>query len=210
MNEALQLLHEGASMDEIDKAAEKFGMPLGPIALQDQVGLDVAAFAGKVLAKAYPDRAKPSPLVLELVKAGRLGKKTGAGFRSFAGKGGKASIDPAFAPILEKHRTGETREFSREELTDRLFLPMLLEATRVLEEGIVREASDVDMGLILGIGFPPFRGGILRWCDIEGAAKILERLERYKPLGRRFEPTEILVHQAKTGAKFYPIPKIGG
>ena len=62
------------------------------------------------------------------------------------------------------------------EITDRLFLPMLLEATRVLEEGIVREPADVDMGLILGIGFPPFRGGILRWADTEGAGKILERL----------------------------------
>ena len=210
MNEALQLLAEGVPMDDIDKAAEQFGMPMGPIALQDQVGLDVAAFAGKVLAKAYPDRAVPSPIVMELVKAGRLGKKTGAGFRSFTGKGGKAASDPAFGPILEKHRTGSVREMAREQITDRLFLPMLLEATRVLEEGIVREPGDVDMGLILGIGFPPFKGGILRWCDLEGAATILQKLESYRSLGKRFEPTETLIRHAKTGELFYPMPKIGG
>jgi 3-hydroxyacyl-CoA dehydrogenase/enoyl-CoA hydratase/3-hydroxybutyryl-CoA epimerase/enoyl-CoA isomerase len=210
MNEALQLLQEGVSMDEIDKAAEAFGMPMGPIALQDQVGLDVAAYAGKVLAKAYPDRAVPSPIVLDLVKAGRLGKKSGAGFRSFTGKGGKAANDPAITPILNKYRTSDGHEFSREQITDRLFLPMLLEATRVLEEGIVREPSDVDMGLILGIGFPPFRGGVLRWCDVEGAAKILERVEMYQGLGKRFQPTESLIRHARTGEVFYPMPKIGG
>ena len=210
MNEALQLLTEGVPMDDIDKAAEQFGMPMGPIALQDVVGLDVAAFAGRVLAKAYPDRATPSPIVLDLVKAGRLGKKTGAGFRSFAGKGGKAASDPAFGPILDKYRTGSAREMPREEITDRLFLPMLLEATRVLEEGIVREPGDVDMGLILGIGFPPFRGGILRWCDVEGAAKIAQKLESYRGLGKRFEPTDTLARHAKTGELFYPMPKIGG
>jgi hypothetical protein len=85
---------------------------------------------------------------------------------------------------------------------------MLLEATRVLEEGIVREPSDVDMGLILGIGFPPYRGGILRWCDAEGAGAILDRLAKYTPLGKRFEPTETLRQQAKTGATFYPRPKV--
>jgi len=210
MNEALQLLQEGVSMDDIDKAAEAFGMPMGPIALQDQVGIDVAAFAGKVLAKAYPDRAVPSPIVMDLVKAGRLGKKAGAGFRSFKGKGGKAASDPAFEPILAKHGSNNPRELTRDEITDRLFLPMLLEATRVLEEGIVREASDVDMGLILGIGFPPFRGGILRWCDVEGAAKILKRLEPLKELGKRFEPTETLIRHATAGESFYPMPKIGG
>ena len=85
---------------------------------------------------------------------------------------------------------------------------MLLEATRVLEEGIVREPSDVDMGLILGIGFPPFRGGILRWADNEGLGKIVERIEPYRPLGKRFEPTETLTKLAKSGSTFYPKPKL--
>jgi 3-hydroxyacyl-CoA dehydrogenase/enoyl-CoA hydratase/3-hydroxybutyryl-CoA epimerase/enoyl-CoA isomerase len=207
MNEALLLLQEGASMDAIDRAAVRFGMPMGPIALQDLVGLDTSAYAGRVLAQAYADRAVPVPLLVDLVKAGRLGQKSGAGFRRHAGKKGKPEPDPALEPLLEKHRTG-TQTFRDEELTDRLFLPMLLEATRVLEEGIVREPADVDMGLILGIGFPPYRGGILRWCDAEGAGKVLERLESHRALGKRFEPTETLLRQAKTGEIFYPRPKI--
>src|SRR5262249_37468990 len=95
-----------------------------------------------------------------------------------------------------------------EEITDRLFLPMLLEATRVLEEKIVREPADVDMGLILGIGFPPFRGGILRWCDSQGAGAVVERLPRHGPLGKRFEPTDLLLRLAKAGETFYPRPKL--
>jgi 3-hydroxyacyl-CoA dehydrogenase/enoyl-CoA hydratase/3-hydroxybutyryl-CoA epimerase/3-hydroxyacyl-CoA dehydrogenase/enoyl-CoA hydratase/3-hydroxybutyryl-CoA epimerase/enoyl-CoA isomerase len=207
MNEALLLLQEGASMDAIDKAATRFGMPMGPIALEDLVGLDTSAYAGKVLAQAYPDRAVPTPILFDLVNAGRLGKKTGAGFRKYTGKGGKPEADPGFASFLDKHRTGD-RSPSEEEITDRLFLPMLLEATRVLEESIVREPADVDMGLILGIGFPPYRGGILRWCDTEGAAKILERLEKYRQLGKRFQPTEALTRMAREKATFYPRPKL--
>ena len=205
------MLAEGVPMDAIDAAAERFGMPLGPIALEDQVGLDVVAYAGRVLAKAYPERATPTPVLIDLVKAGRLGKKTGAGFRKYTGKAGKAEADPAIDAMMESHRTIPaipTSEVSV--ITDRLFLPMLLESTRVLEEGIVREPSDVDMGLILGIGFPPFRGGILRWCDNEGAANLLARVEALQPLGKRFEPTETLKTHAKTGETFYPRPRIGG
>ncbi len=188
MNEAVLLLQEGASMDDIDKAATKFGMPMGPITLSDLVGLDTAYYAGQVVSTAYADRAKPTPILGELVKAGRLGNKNGSGFRKL-NKKGKPEADPDFAPFLEKHRT-DNRQFSLDELTDRLFLPMLLEATRVLEEGIVAAPHHVDMGLILGIGFPPFRGGILHWCDTEGASAIADRLGKYASLGKRFEPTE--------------------
>jgi 3-hydroxyacyl-CoA dehydrogenase/enoyl-CoA hydratase/3-hydroxybutyryl-CoA epimerase/3-hydroxyacyl-CoA dehydrogenase/enoyl-CoA hydratase/3-hydroxybutyryl-CoA epimerase/enoyl-CoA isomerase len=205
MNEALILLAEGASMDAIDAAATKFGMPMGPIALQDLVGLDTSYYAGQVIAAAYPDRSASSALLKDLVKAGRLGKKSGAGFRKYDAKG-KPRPDPDFDAILRASRTGDRAPDARE-ITDRLFLPMLLEATRVLEEGIVREPADVDMGLILGIGFPPFRGGILRWADAEGAGKIVDRLERLGPLGKRYEPTETLARQAQTGETFYPVPK---
>ena len=206
MNEALILLGEGAPMDAIDAAATRFGMPMGPVALHDLVGLDTAYYAGKVMTAAYPDRSVPTPILGELVQAGRLGAKSGAGFRKHGGKG-RPQADPAVEPILNKHRSGE-RVPDDAEITNRLFLPMLLEATRVLEDGIVREPADVDMGLILGIGFPPYRGGILRWADAEGAGAILERLARYGSLGPRFRPTETLDRQARTGEKFYPVPKL--
>ena len=205
MNEALLLLSEGASMDAIDKAATKFGMPMGPIALEDLVGLDTASYAGHVMLKAYPDRAVATPLLDDLVKAGRLGQKSGAGFRKYNAKG-KAEPDPAVDAVLAKHKTGDHVP-SDPEITDRLFLAMFLEATRALEEGIVREASDVDMGLIYGIGFPPFKGGILRWADAEGAGKLLDKVSQYRHLGRRFEPTESLQKLARDGGRFYPLPK---
>ena len=101
----------------------------------------------------------------------------------------------AFAAILEKVRTGR-REVAQEQITDRLFLPMLVETSRVLTEGIVREPGDVDMGLILGIGFPAFRGGLLRWSDTLGMPAVLEKLRKYEPLGPRFAPTSQMLKQA--------------
>ena len=205
MNESLQLLREGVSMDAIDETAVEFGMPMGPIALHDLIGLDTASFAGRVMIEAYPDWTVPAHVLHELVEGGRLGQKSGLGFRKHGGK--KAEADPGFAAILEKHLVGN-REIGPEEITDRLFLPMLLEATLVLEEGIVREPADVDMGLILGIGFPPFRGGLLRWADSVGAGALLKKLEAYHSLGKRFEPTETLKRQASQGEGFYPSPKL--
>src|SRR5262249_52957248 len=118
---------------------------------------------------------------------------------------GKPQPDPAFDPFLQKYRTGDHVP-TAEEITDRMFLAMLLEATRVLEERIVREPADVDMGLILGIGFPPFKGGVLRWAHAEGPAKLVERLKKYAPLGKRSEPRESLEKLAREGGRFYPIP----
>src|SRR5207253_3315386 len=144
INESLVLLEEGAEPRAIDKAATAFGMPMGPITLNDLVGLDTALYAGRVVNAAFADRAKSSRILDELVAAGRLGQKSGAGFYSYA-KGSKGGDDPAFAAILAKVRTGQ-REIGQEEITDRLFLPMLVEASRVLSEGIVRDPGDVDMG----------------------------------------------------------------
>jgi 3-hydroxyacyl-CoA dehydrogenase/enoyl-CoA hydratase/3-hydroxybutyryl-CoA epimerase/3-hydroxyacyl-CoA dehydrogenase/enoyl-CoA hydratase/3-hydroxybutyryl-CoA epimerase/enoyl-CoA isomerase len=201
INESLVLLEEGAKPRDIDKAAEAFGMPMGPITLNDLVGLDTALYAGRVVNQAYSDRAKTTRILDELVAAKRLGQKSGAGFYSYA-KGSRGADDSAFAAILERCRSGR-RDFSQEEITDRLFFPMLTEASRVLMEGIVRDPGDVDMGLILGIGFPPFRGGLLRWADSLGRGKVLEKLKPYESLGLRFQPTEQMRRVAAEGQGFY-------
>jgi 3-hydroxyacyl-CoA dehydrogenase/enoyl-CoA hydratase/3-hydroxybutyryl-CoA epimerase/enoyl-CoA isomerase len=208
MNESLILLHEGVSMDSIDRAATRFGMPMGPLALTDMVGLQTACLAGKLLAHAYPDRAATSPILPEMLEASVAGGKEVLKFWTSEGKRSRPQANPAVLAIIAKHRTGN-RTITDEDITDRLFLPMLLEATRVLEEGIVREPGDVDMGLIFGIGFPPFRGGILRWADTVGAKALVEKLEKYKPLGKRYEPTESLLKLARDGGTFYPRPKLG-
>jgi 3-hydroxyacyl-CoA dehydrogenase/enoyl-CoA hydratase/3-hydroxybutyryl-CoA epimerase/3-hydroxyacyl-CoA dehydrogenase/enoyl-CoA hydratase/3-hydroxybutyryl-CoA epimerase/enoyl-CoA isomerase len=203
LNESLVLLEEGAEPRAIDKAAVAFGMPMGPVTLNDLVGLDTSLYAGQVVNTAFADRATKTRILDELVKAGRLGQKSGAGFYSYA-RGSKGTDDPAFAAILEKCRTGH-RKIDAEEITDRLFLPMLTEASRCLMEGIVRDPGDVDMGLILGIGFPPFRGGILRWADTLGLAKVVEKLKKYEALGKRFEPTEQMKQLAAQGKGFFAV-----
>jgi 3-hydroxyacyl-CoA dehydrogenase/enoyl-CoA hydratase/3-hydroxybutyryl-CoA epimerase/3-hydroxyacyl-CoA dehydrogenase/enoyl-CoA hydratase/3-hydroxybutyryl-CoA epimerase/enoyl-CoA isomerase len=203
MNEAMVLLEEGADARAIDKAATDFGMPMGPITLSDVVGLDTTLFAGSVVNQAYADRAKDNRVLPALVKAGRLGQKSGAGFYSYA-KGSRGVDDPVLGDLLGKLRsTSAKRDIAQEEITDRLFLSMLVEASRTLEDGIVRDPGDVDMGLILGIGFPTFRGGILRWADTVGLDKVLGKLARYAPLGKRFEPTESMRRLAAAGKGFF-------
>jgi 3-hydroxyacyl-CoA dehydrogenase/enoyl-CoA hydratase/3-hydroxybutyryl-CoA epimerase/3-hydroxyacyl-CoA dehydrogenase/enoyl-CoA hydratase/3-hydroxybutyryl-CoA epimerase/enoyl-CoA isomerase len=203
LNEAMVLLEEGAEPRKIDKAASEFGMPMGPITLSDVVGLDTCLYAGNVVNKAFADRAKDTKILGALVKAGRLGQKSGAGFYSYA-KGSRGIDDPALAPILETCRTSK-REIGGEELRDRLFLPMLVEASLVLSEGIVREPADVDMGLILGIGFPPQHGGLLRWADTVGMKNILAKLAKYESLGKRFQPTEQMRQLAASGKGFFAV-----
>jgi len=202
LNESLVLLEEGADARAIDKAAVAFGVPMGPITLNDLVGLDTSLYAGRVINKAFADRAKTTRILDELVAAGRLGQKSGAGFYSYA-RGGRGTDDPALAAILERCRTSR-RDIGQEEISDRLFLPMLTEASRVLTEGIVREPGDVDMGLILGIGFPPFRGGLLRWADSLGLPVMLDKLRQYEKLGARFQPTEQIQQLAAQQKGFYP------
>jgi 3-hydroxyacyl-CoA dehydrogenase / enoyl-CoA hydratase / 3-hydroxybutyryl-CoA epimerase / enoyl-CoA isomerase len=203
MNEAIELLCDGASIKDIDRAATTFGMPMGPITLYDLVGLDTAVYAGLTMAKAFPERIVSSPLVPAMVKQGRLGQKSGKGFFSYQNKKGRPEEDPAVEKIIATYRRGQ-RKFSREELTNRLFLPMLLEATRMLEEKIVRDVRDVDLGLIFGLGFPPFKGGLLYWADTIGAAKLVEMIKPLEPLGPRFQPTPLLLEMAAKGRKFYP------
>ena len=113
------------------------------------------------------------------------------------------SNSPEVSQLINECRSGEPRKFSKEEITDRLFLPMLVEATRVLEDNIVPNVRDVDLGLILGIGFPPFRGGLFFWADQVGPAKIVEKLQKYAPLGKRFEPTVLISDLAAANAHFY-------
>jgi 3-hydroxyacyl-CoA dehydrogenase/enoyl-CoA hydratase/3-hydroxybutyryl-CoA epimerase/3-hydroxyacyl-CoA dehydrogenase/enoyl-CoA hydratase/3-hydroxybutyryl-CoA epimerase/enoyl-CoA isomerase len=202
LNEALQLVIEGASLRQIDKAATSFGMPMGPITLLDVVGLDVAVHAGLVMYEAFPDRTIPSELLTALYKGGRLGQKVGKGFFTYGGKQKKGADDPEVTRMIAD-RLRQERSFTPEELRDRLFLPMLLEATRVLEDQLVRDVRDVDLGLIFGIGFPPFRGGLLFWADTVGPSTLLERLKPLVKLGKRYEPTEFLSELVAQGETFY-------
>jgi 3-hydroxyacyl-CoA dehydrogenase/enoyl-CoA hydratase/3-hydroxybutyryl-CoA epimerase/3-hydroxyacyl-CoA dehydrogenase/enoyl-CoA hydratase/3-hydroxybutyryl-CoA epimerase/enoyl-CoA isomerase len=202
LSQSIDLLCEGTPMDAIDREAVDFGMPTGPIALYDFVGLDTALAISRIMEQGYPDRARTSPLLTEMVRMGRLGQKSGVGFRRHDAADGRPAADPTLAALLDSHRIERAAPASTEEIVDRLFLPMLVEAVRALEEGIVNDSADVDLGVLLGLGFPEFRGGLLRWCDTEGAGAIAGRLGRYQHLGPWFRQPAMLQTMAETGGSF--------
>jgi 3-hydroxyacyl-CoA dehydrogenase/enoyl-CoA hydratase/carnithine racemase len=202
MNESLELIADGADPKSIERAAKEFGMPMGPLTLYDVIGLDTAFYAGRVMWEAFPDRVAASPILAAMVKAGRLGQKSGSGFFLYKDKSGRGTPDPAAAALIKPY-VRKQEKFTQEQITARLFLPMVLEATRILEAKVVRDVRDVDLGLIFGVGFPPFKGGLLFWADTLGAAKMVEMLKPLENLGPRAQPTPMLLEMAKTGRKFY-------
>ena len=155
--------------------------------------------------QAFPDRIVASPLLVAMIKAGRTGRKSGAGFYAYtAGPDGAVSRrpDPAVERIVASwSRPGERP--SAATMADRLFLPMLLEAVRILEEGRVRDPRTFDLGVLFGLGFPHHRGGLLYWADSVGSAKIVERLRPFESLGARFVPPPLLGELARRGGRFY-------
>lgn len=205
MNEAVVLLQEGVPLEQIDKAAKKFGMPMGPIALYDMVGIDTSFYAGRTMYDAFPERTLVSPILPRLIKAGRLGQKSGQGFYAYPKKNDRGQLDPELEPLISGYIEKSDEKLSTEQIQHRLMLPMLLEATRVMESGQVRSPRDIDLGMIFGIGFPPFLGGLMYWADTVGADNLLKMLEPFAGLGPRYQPTELLKSVAESKSKFYDL-----
>jgi 3-hydroxyacyl-CoA dehydrogenase/enoyl-CoA hydratase/3-hydroxybutyryl-CoA epimerase len=203
MNEAGRLLDEGVRVDAIDRALVEFGFPVGPITLLDEVGIDIAAKVGNIISDAFGERMAPSTSLQKLLASGRLGRKGKKGFYLYDANGKKGSVDPTVYELLP---AGTTRtEVPAEEIRQRLVLPLVNEAVRALEDGILRAPRDGDVGAVFGFGFPPFRGGPFRYIDSVGAATVVRQLEelntRFPP---RFEPAALLVEMARDGRRFYP------
>lgn len=204
LHEAGELLREGVPPERIDRLARGFGMPMGPIELYDMIGLDTAFYAGLVLSAAYGDRIEASPVIPALVKAGLLGRKTGAGFYRYSGAGQRERIigsDERAAAAIERYALPR-RETDDRTILDRLLLPMLLEALRGLDEGLVRDGRDIDLAVIHALGFPAFRGGLLAWADSLGGTEIVRRLGSLAALGPRMHATERLLAHAASGRPF--------
>ncbi len=201
LNEAGYLLEEGVSVKDLDKAALNFGMPMGPCRLLDEIGIDVGVKVAKVMHDGLGDRAYPSSFSHKLVEKNLLGKKSSKGFYLYDEKGKVAGENPEVRDLLPSTE----KKMSERDIQLRLFLPMINEAAEILKEGIVQTAADVDLGLIFGIGFPPFRGGLLRYADQEGIDKITDAiLEFGKTVNdKRYKPSTYLEELVNSKMGFY-------
>ncbi|MBX9914746.1 MAG: fatty acid oxidation complex subunit alpha FadB [Pseudomonadaceae bacterium] len=202
-----KLVSAGVDFVRIDKVMEKFGWPMGPAYLMDVVGIDTGHHGRDVMAEGFPDRMKDDrrSAVDALYEADRLGQKNGKGFYAYEmdkrGKQVKVA-DPAALEVL-KPVIYEQREVTDEDIINWMMIPLCLETIRCLEDGIVDTAAEADMGLIYGIGFPPFRGGALRYVDSVGVAEFVALADKYAELGALYFPTEKLREMAKNGQKFF-------
>ncbi|MDL2192900.1 fatty acid oxidation complex subunit alpha FadB [Cobetia sp. LC6] len=202
------LVEKGADYQRVDKVMEKFGWPMGPAYLLDVVGMDTAVHANAVMAEGFPDRmARDGKTAIQVMYDNkRLGQKNALGFYRYEedrkGKPKKLADDEAQALVAQV--VSETREFSDDDIIARMMVPLCMETIRCLEDDIVGSPAEADMALIYGIGFPPFRGGALRYVDAMGVAEFVALADSLADeLGPLYRPTEALRERAKRGDAFY-------
>jgi 3-hydroxyacyl-CoA dehydrogenase/enoyl-CoA hydratase/3-hydroxybutyryl-CoA epimerase len=201
LSEAVRLVREGSRIEDVDRTMKDFGMPVGPLALLDDVGLDVAVKAGEVLQAAFPKRIK-SGGDEALVAEGRLGRKSGGGFYEYAG--GKRGEPSGKAYEILRVQPASSPRFSAAIIESRLVLPMVNEAAFCLEDGVVSRPGKLDLAMIMGTGFPPFRGGLLKWADSLGLPRVRSLLEELtERFGSRFEPASSIRRLADARGTFY-------
>ncbi|MEM8896411.1 MAG: 3-hydroxyacyl-CoA dehydrogenase NAD-binding domain-containing protein, partial [Bacteroidota bacterium] len=205
MNEALLLLEEGADMLILDKTMKQFGFPVGPITLMDEVGIDVGAHINRGELRTFFDQraAESSNVMAELEKAGFKGRKNQKGFLQYDPKTGKKVRGKANEEIYKFFGGSNRKSISTDEIQQRMALIMVNEAALCLQEGIIKEPRDGDIGAVFGLGFPPFRGGPFRYVDQEGAQSIVDQMKQLGDKGKRFTPPDILIEHAKSNKKFY-------
>jgi len=202
-----KLVADGASVAAIDKAMERFGWPMGPAYLLDVVGLDTGKHAAAVMAEGFPDRmASDDKTVIDaMFEAERFGQKNGKGFYRYEidrkGKPKKIA-DPEGDAVVASVQS-QPLEIEVDAIVDRMMIPLCIESARCLEDGIVGTAAEVDMGLVYGIGFPPFRGGALQYIDKMGLDEFCRRADELAHLGPLYHPTDRLRKMMKFGQQFH-------
>ena len=202
--EAAFFLQEGMDIQKVDDVfVKKFGMPMGPFHLMDEVGIDVCVKVSKIFKKSLGERLQLPDTLVKLEDSDRLGKKNFKGFYKYDSRGKKLEVDTTI--YAELGLSTPTNQISDEDLIGRAMYNMVNEAALVLiEEKIVDTAEEVDLGMIMGTGFPPFRGGLLKYADTIGSERMVDSLELYaKKYGHRFKPSNPLRNMAKTQRLFY-------
>ena len=195
LSEAVRLVKDGCRIEEVDRVLTDFGMPVGPLALLDDIGLDVAVKAGEVLQAAFPDRMKAAGDEA-LAAAGRLGRKSGGGFYDYQGGKRLGASNRAYAILgIEPAKVSP---IPGGEIEARLVLLMVNEAALCLSEDVVSAPAKLDLAMLFGTGFPPFRGGVLRYADTLGPARVVSALEDLASRrGTRFQPAALLPGRAR-------------
>jgi 3-hydroxyacyl-CoA dehydrogenase/enoyl-CoA hydratase/3-hydroxybutyryl-CoA epimerase len=203
LNESGRLLDEGARIEAIDDALVAFGFPVGPLTLLDEVGLDIAGKSGPIMAAAFGARMQAPEALPRVIASGRLGRKAKRGFYRYTVEGKRAGADDEIYALTPAGAA--RRPMARDDMQQRAVLPLLNEAVRCLEEGIIRSPRDGDIGAVFGIGFPPFLGGPFRHLDTLGAATVVQQLEALNArFPGRFEPAALLRDMATAGRRFHP------
>lgn len=207
LNEAAFILQEGESIEKIDQAVEDFGMPMGPFVLADVVGIDVGYKVAHSLFEAYGERMKVAEIleVLHQSHPSLLGKKSKRGFYLYSGFSlSKKPVNPEIQKILQNLKKAKVASsLSANEIAERTILIMINEASRCLEEGVVKNARYLDMAMIMGAGFPPFRGGVMKYADQLGIKNVVAKLQQLEQMNSRFKPSDLLVKMAANDEKFY-------
>jgi len=201
MNEAANLILEGEPIEHIDKSLVKFGFPVGPVKLLDEVGIDVGTKIIPFLVEEFGERFTAPAAFDKVLNDGRKGKKNKKGFYLYEGKKPGKEVDESIYSLLG---LSPSSKLSEKEVAERCVMMMLNEAARCLDEGVIRNARDGDIGAIFGIGFPPFLGGPFRYMDTLGIRHVVSRLEHYaSTVGEKYAPADVLVKMAENDQTFY-------
>ncbi len=209
LNEAVHLLDEGVDYTRVDRLIRQFGMPMGPFRLLDEIGIDIGYEVAETLKAAYGERMETARFFDALKERSELlGVKSGRGFYLHTpsnGLGHEPAPNPQMRDLIRKHvHIGSRGAESDFDIVHRPVMSMINEAARALEEKIVEGPADVDLALVLGTGFPPFRGGLLRYADHLGIKAVHDTLSRYAGLqGPRFAPAPLVKKLAFDGGRFY-------
>ena len=205
MGESTIMLSEGINPAKVEEAVIDYGLPMGPATLSDLTGIDIGYHVGKNFERSFGERWKMSPLYELVYQTGCYGRKTGAGWFDYSGE--KPVPNPKVVEVVQnylKEKGVSPKEVSPKEIIDRMLARAINEAAYMIEEGICDRPQDMDLAMIYGTGFPPYRGGILRYADAWGIGNVYQHLLKLeKEYGVRFKPCNLLKEMAGQGKTFY-------